>query len=79
MIKELEQIVLKNDLPDHGLRAGDIGTVVLIHRHGEGYEVEFIALDGETIAVVTLFADQIRTIKEREIANVRSVKLPLAA
>ena len=79
MIKELDQIVLKKDLPEHGLRAGDIGTVVLIHQNGKGYEIEFAALDGETIAVVTLFANQVRSIKEREIANVRSVQFPLAA
>ena len=79
MIKELDQIVLKEDLPACGLLAGDIGTVVLIHRNGQGYEVEFVALDGETIAVVSLYADQVRQIKEREIARVRAVKLPLAA
>jgi len=58
MIKELDQIVLKKDLPEHGLQSGDIGTVVLIHQNGKGYEVEFVALDGETIAVVSLFANQ---------------------
>lgn len=79
MIKELDQIVLKEDLPAVGLFAGDIGTVVLIHRNGKGYEVEFVALDGETIAVVALYADQLRSIKEREIARVRAVELPLAA
>ena len=79
MIKELNQIVLKEDLPEQGLQAGDIGTVVLIHQNGKGYEVEFVALDGETIAVISLFANQVRSIKEREIANVRCVELPLAA
>ncbi len=79
MIKELNQIVLKEDLPKHGLQSGDIGTVVLIHQNGKGYEVEFVALDGETIAVVSLFVNQVRSIKEREIANVRAVELPLTA
>jgi Domain of unknown function (DUF4926) len=79
MVKELDQIVLKENLPTYGLQSGDIGTVVLIHQNGKGYEVEFIALNGETIAVVTLFADQARSIKEREIANVRKLELPLAA
>ena len=76
MIKELDQIVLKENLPAYGLQSGDIGTVVLIHQNGKGYEVEFVALDGETIAVVSLFANQVRSIKEREIANVRAVQLP---
>jgi len=79
MIKELDQVVLKKDLPEKGLQEGDIGTIVLIHQNGEGYEVEFVALDGETIAVVSLSANQVRSFKRREIANVRSVQLPLAA
>ena len=45
MIKELDTIVLTIDLPEFGLHAGDLGTVVLVHKHG-GYEVEFVTLDG---------------------------------
>ena len=54
MIKELDDVILACDLPEHGLSAGDIGTVVLVHRGAAGYEVEFTALDGDTIAVATL-------------------------
>ena len=79
MIKELDQIVLKEDLPEYGLQAGDLGTVILVHQNGKGYEVEFVALDGESLAVVSLFANQVRPIQEREIAKVRAIKLPLAA
>ena len=46
MIRELDTVVLTVDLPAHGLKRGDIGAVVLIHRGGEGYEVEFMTLDG---------------------------------
>lgn len=73
MIPELESVVLNADLPEHGLKKGDIGTVVLVHRGGQGYEVEFIALDGETIAVVTLDAAQVRPAEHGEIAHVRAV------
>jgi hypothetical protein len=31
MIQELEQVVLTVDLLDHGLKLGDVGTVVLVH------------------------------------------------
>lgn len=79
MIKELDQIVLKEDLPEYGLQAGDLGTVVLVHQNGKGYEVEFVALDGESLAVISLFANQVRPIREREIAKARPVDLPLAA
>ena len=74
MLKELDTIVLAVDLPEYGLSRGDLGTVVLVH--GErGYEVEFMALDGETLAVVSLFSEQVRPIGHREIANARAVSV----
>jgi hypothetical protein len=56
-----------------GLTRGDIGTVVLVHKEGKGYEVEFTTLDGETIAIVTLTANQVRLSKARDIAHVRDL------
>jgi hypothetical protein len=41
MINELDLVVLKRDLPTERLTAGDVGTVVLVHQQGAGYEVEF--------------------------------------
>ena len=73
MIRELEGIILECDLPEHGLRRGDIGTVVLVHQGGKGYEVEFTTLDGETVAVVTLLSTQVRPAHEREIAHARGL------
>jgi hypothetical protein len=52
MIHELDRVILDKDLPEHELERGDIGTVVLIHRDHKGYEVEFVTLDGETVASV---------------------------
>jgi len=60
VIRELDEVVLTCDLPEQKLTAGDIGTVVLVHSEGRGYEVEFMTLDGETIGVSTLRADQVR-------------------
>ena len=73
MIEELNQVVLTVDLPEHGLVRGDIGTVVLLHGE-EGYEVEFVALDGETIAVASLSTSQVRPIGPREIAQARAIE-----
>jgi hypothetical protein len=72
VIKELDNVVLAVDLPDLHLCAGDIGTVVLVHRD-QGYEVEFTTLDGMTLAVVTLEASRVRPIGKGEIAHVRRV------
>ena len=60
MIDELETVMLTEDLPEEGLKAGDVGTVVFVHGSGEGYEVEFTNDDGDTIAVVTLFPRSLR-------------------
>ncbi|MDT4953121.1 MAG: hypothetical protein QOJ02_1259 [Acidobacteriota bacterium] len=74
MIKEHESVVLMEDQPEEGLKAGDIGTVVHIHQGGAGYEVEFMTLAGETIAVVTLMAAQVRPFARRDIAHVRELQ-----
>jgi hypothetical protein len=73
MIKEHDCVVLTTDLPAEGLTAGDIGTVVHIHGGGEGYEIEFMTLDGQTVAVSTLLANQVRAIGRREIAHARAL------
>ena len=73
MIKEFDPVVLTKDLPDNGLRAGDAGTVVMIHNSGAGYDVEFCTFRGQTIAVKTLAADAVRSVGQREIAHVRDV------
>ena len=73
MIEELGEAVLTADLPEYRLRRGDIGTVVLVHNAGEGYEVEFATLDGETIAVVSLRASQVRAAGPREVAHARAM------
>lgn len=73
MIQELDRVVLTIDLPDYYLKQGDIGTVVLIHRHQKGYEVEFVTLTGETVAVVSLQPTELRPIGHREIAQARVI------
>ncbi len=73
MIEELASVVLTTDIPERDLRAGDIGTVVLVHQGGLGYTVEFITLSGDTVAVVTLSADQVRPIRPNEIAHARAL------
>jgi hypothetical protein len=70
MIKELETVVLTVDLPEHRLKKGDVGTVVLVHSIS-GYEVEFMTLGGETLVVVSLSKDQVRPVGSREVAQAR--------
>lgn len=62
MIKDLDVVALAVDLPAYSLVAGDVGTVVMVHAKGEGYEVEFVTSNGETIAVLSLEANKVRTL-----------------
>ena len=73
MIKEHDRVVLTAELPAEKLTAGDVGTVVHVHRAGEAFEVEFVSLDGETVAVVTLERAQVRPVGSREITHARRV------
>jgi len=73
MIKELDPVVLTKGLPEHGLQAGDVGWVVLVHSAGAGFEVEFVTLAGDTMSVVTVPSKAVRPVRDREIAHARRV------
>lgn len=72
MIRELDSVALTHDLPDHGLKAGDVGRVVFVYDAGEGFEVEFLAGDGSTLAVLTLESEDIRPLERADTFHVRS-------
>jgi hypothetical protein len=79
MIKEHDCVVLTQDVATENLLAGDVGTVVHIHKDGLAYEVEFMTLTGQTVAVVTLEAPQVRPIASRDLSHARSLVEPTAA
>jgi hypothetical protein len=58
ILKLLDLVVLKEDLPDRALHRGEIGTVVEIFDH-EAYEVEFIDDEGQTQAMLALSSAQL--------------------
>ncbi len=73
MISDLDMVVLRRALPAYGLEAGDVGTVVHCYRDGEAVEVEFITGEGETVAVETLEAAEVRPLHRREILHAREL------
>jgi hypothetical protein len=73
VISEHERIVLTGDVPETGLKAGDVGTVVHVYGDGVALEVEFVALNGETAAMATLTTDKVRPVRRHEIAHARSL------
>lgn len=66
-------MILNEDLTDIGLFKGDIGIVVHIHNDGEAYEVEFLTMAGETVAVKTLEASMIQAVGPKMIPHVREM------
>ena len=75
MIREHDRVVLAMSVPGEDLQMGDVGSVIHVYGRGEGYEVEFVTLDGETAAVVTLKSDQVRPVHRREIVHARQLAL----
>lgn len=69
-------VILLCDLPEEGLFAGDVGTVVEEH-HVEGletgYSVEFFDMLGNTVAVVTLPESSLRSPTRADRPSVRLV------
>lgn len=72
-----QRVVLTRDLPEQGLCAGDVGVIVEHYpARGdvpEGYELEFFAATGQTIAVVSVPAAAVREASGREILSVREL------
>jgi len=79
MIKELDCVALTADLPESGLARGDVGTVVHVHRDGLAFQVEFVALNGETVALLTLEPARVRPVEPGEIPHARAVEHDPAA
>ena len=73
MINEHDCVVLLEDIPETGLAAGDVGTVVHVHDKSQGYEVEFMTLTGKTIAVASVQATAVRAVAPRDVAHVREL------
>ncbi len=69
--RPLDTVVLKRDLPEHGLCQGDLAVVVETY-DPDGIEVEFVAPSGETRAVVTLKLRDVRAVTTEDIVSVRS-------
>ena len=73
--KELEPVVLTRDVPEHGLKAGDVGTLVNVGSPVH-LDVEFMTATGRTKAVVTLTEEAIRPARDEEMIAVRPSPTP---
>lgn len=74
-IQKYQDAILTADLPEQGLCAGDVGTVVEHHvvpgAQEEGYSIEFFDMTGRTVVVVTVPASAVRPPTEADRPSVR--------
>jgi hypothetical protein len=70
--EQLDTVVLVRDVPEHGLRSGDLGAVVEIDPP-DTLEVEFVTASGRTTALVSLKASDVRAIADTDLVAVRTI------
>lgn len=71
LFKDLDTVVLLRDLPEAGLRKGDLGAVVQVYG-AEAVEVEFVTASGRTQALLTLPISDVRPVGENDLLAVRT-------
>ena len=70
-MSEFDLVVLQEDATNGRLKAGDVGTVLTVYSEGKAFEVEFVTLTGEFVAIETLLPHQIRPVRPSEMMSVR--------
>ena len=69
-IELLDVVALTEDLPEHNLKRGEVGTVVEILSDGEAFEVEFSDDNGQMYKSLSFFASQLRAIPDETIEGI---------
>ncbi len=71
-INLFDVVALTTNLPKYGLFWGEVGTVVEVHPKG-GYEVEFVAQDGYTYALISAKPEQLISLKQKPMHRANSL------
>ena len=66
-IKLLDVVALTQDVPEHNLKRGEVGTVVEILSNGEAYEVEFSDDNGQMYKCLSFPASQLEVFHQEPI------------
>ena len=69
-----KRVALRRDVPEHGLRKGDVATIVehLPGKDGDdGYALEVFNAIGETIALITVAESAVEPLTGDKIPSVR--------
>ena len=76
-IKLLDVVALTQDVPEHNLKRGEIGTVVEILANGEAFEVEFSDNNGQMYKCLSFPASQLKVLHQEPIKQILNVKQPI--
>lgn len=71
MIEQYKEAVLMRDLPEKGLKAGDVGTLDEVLDGGASYSLEFFSPSRETVAVAALPAEATLSAGSYEVLHAR--------
>lgn len=69
-LRMLDVVVLNEDQPAHGLKRGDLGTIVEVYA-ADALEIEFVTASGRTQALVTLPPSAVREVGDDDLVAVR--------
>ena len=78
MFEEHRQIVLTTEVSgDDGteLKPGDVGVIVHVHPGGEALVVEFMSLDGDTLAIATVLPCQAHPATGTDLIHAREMEI----
>jgi Domain of unknown function (DUF4926) len=73
-----QRVALRRDLPEHGLKTGDVATLVDYAQHPEGGErgcvLEIFNALGESIAVIAVPESDVQSLHADEVLTVRQLR-----
>ena len=75
-IKLLDVVALTQDVPEHNLKRGEVGTVVGILANGEAYEVEFSNTNGQMYKCLSLPVSQLTVLHHEPISESEQKQAP---
>ena len=55
------------------LKSDDVGTIIHIHPNEEALVVEFMSLNGDTVAIATVLPSQARLVTNADLTHARTV------
>ena len=68
-IKLLDVVALTQDVPEHNLKCGEVGTVVEILSNGEAFEVEFSDDNGQMYKCLSFLVSQLTVLHHEPISE----------